>query len=907
MATGADSGFGATLGRLLRHGLWRWLRLLALWLLLALCLASLKPGLDHALGRLDPPRPPQGYRLPLDEVPPRQDPTPDCPAPAAQPAQPAWQRPAELAWRDIRLDLRGGRASLSLEAGLDPCSPRWAQLNQVLGAGAPLPEPGRQALREALFGYLDLGGRRFSSGVPRRLDADARGPLRLHEEASLELDAELLAEGALVLEYIPTRWYADSTRLTVLSDPGTAIWPAELAPLRQEEGRSEWLLTERLAGLRLTIYPARPPASRAAAAPPREEPLLLRALQQRVGLLQPLGLWLGWAVPFALLLVWGRRAAAVQATPQLRALQAGCRAALLLIALLAMMETAERLAYLDLPLAAALGLQAPGWSAQLAKLSMLGLVWPLLLARDRDAAGRGLALALPALLCLAAAALCVLFLPGTPRLDALAYMRPGPEGQDQRLLLFALLGLALALAALALGAELARGWRVPALALLLPLGAALASGVEFGRRWEPHVGALIPLLALSLGLGFGHASRLWQLGAALPRGAWLLAGALLAGLLALPPDPDQRWLNSWLLSSSAWVLVRLWQLPALALLLTWLAQQGRGPAAQCPPAPTRLAGALLLFIVVFWSPQQPWLPMLAQAGLGVLMLRYWVFAPRVPRAPGPRRLHLLQQGLLDMGAHNRLLDLRRPYAKALAEKLGRGELGPAELERRREDLERQLARREPAAARGRCRAMLALNAGGRGDAWTRGGRGALGAGLLALPWVLTFLAHSGIARAGSHAELVAGLQALLLELAVWPVLGFFFLYFYPLLRGNNGIQKGLCLSLALLLPPLGAALANGDLAAAETWQGLLFWWLQVFICCMSLGVGLGDIGALRQAGKGPASLLEIYRLGTLAAWSSSLALAVGAAASTALAGQVGSLFAAGLKLLLPAMPAATGH
>jgi len=68
---------------------------------------------------------------------------------------------------------------------------------------------------------------------------------------------------------------------------------------------------------------------------------------------------------------------------------------------------------------------------------------------------------------------------------------------------------------------------------------------------------------------------------------------------------------------------------------------------------------------------------------------------------------------------------------------------------------------------------------------------------------------------------------------------------------------------------------------------------------MVLGVALGDLGALRQAGGRAGSLIEIYNLGTLAAWSSSLAVAVGAAVVTAMASGAGALFTTGLKLLLP--------
>jgi hypothetical protein len=311
-----------------------------------------------------------------------------------------------------------------------------------------------------------------------------------------------------------------------------------------------------------------------------------------------------------------------------------------------------------------------------------------------------------------------------------------------------------------------------------------------------------------------------------------------------------------------------------------------------------------MIVMFYWPAQQPWVPLLATFGVGLLVQRYWVFAPRPLRLPARNSTRLLSRAISEISLLNDLLRVRRGLRKTLADKVSKGEATPQDYLDKTRGLDQIIKDREIAGMRARGNTILALNRGSGKGAWIRAQYGTLMALVVSAPWMVSYFWNLSQNRvASTNAYAMSWLSSILLEIGQWPALGFFFLFFYPHIRGRNGIEKGLTLTVALIAPALvGTILWHARVSAV--WLSLLFWSLQAFICCMTIGVGLGDIGALRRAGKGPRSLVEIYNLGTLTAWSSSLAIAIGAAVTTALATQAGSLFSAGLKLLLPEAPVA---
>jgi len=546
------------------------------------------------------------------------------------------------------------------------------------------------------------------------------------------------------------------------------------------------------------------------------------------------------------------------------------------------------------------------------KCALLALAWPLFArAIGRSTVGRsGAASAAIGAMLVFGACAAILWDKQLPHLDALfdaahslrARLDEGHSPDDVGgLWLFAALGVGLILAAWAVSRALVGGSLL--LASILLLGAAILMVLE-RRVGLPRSSLLGVAAALPFGWAFARASRTW-----IPRTTsdtrrpadsigFLVLGALIAALLAAPIDLDRAWAFSSLLSSAAWSLARLWQIPALVLLVCWLARRGNDASTAGDHRHVQTAGALLVFALFYWRPQVAWLPLAASAAVGMFLVTRWLF--RDHRAPPaqwsrPRRL---ARAIAYIRGYHRLQRLSQSLRKGLVAKIEKGESTLQAARELAEPMDRLVDQRAGTARSQRRRLLRALNEGSPQSPWHRGASGALLATAIGLPWIVSYLASTLHGAAPTNAEVLSRLCVAVLDVMRWPALGFFFLYFYPQLRGSNGIEKGLALAITLLLPQL-AAISLDPLGDDTQWRALAFWSLQIFIACMVLGVALGDLGALRQAGRRAGSLIEIYNLGTLAAWSSSLAVAVGAAVVTAMASGAGALFTTGLKLLLP--------
>lgn len=381
---------------------------------------------------------------------------------------------------------------------------------------------------------------------------------------------------------------------------------------------------------------------------------------------------------------------------------------------------------------------------------------------------------------------------------------------------------------------------------------------------------------------------------------WAISGFAL--LLIMPPPDVGNPSPSWLLTSAVWAMLGIWQFFVILSMLLWLREQAADVETARLDRYLQGAAAVFMIVLFYWRARQPWIPLLTVLGTGLLLQHYWLFPTRSIRVPGRKHASLLSGAIAEIGFLNDLFSLKAKLRKNLLDKTSKGESGIQDFLAKRAELEQIIKDHEVAGIRARGNAAMALSRGPGGSAWVRGQRGAVMAMIISIPWIISYFWNLSGEIPSMNASVVAQLTTVLLDIGRWPALGFFFLFFYPHIRGYNGIQKGLTLTLALIVPLLvGTVLWS--VQSPDAWLGLLYWSLQAFICCMILGVGLGDIGALRKVGKGPRHLVEIYNVGTLVAWFSSVVIAASAAVTTVLATQVGSLFTTGLKLLLPDMPA----
>jgi len=136
----------------------------------------------------------------------------------------------------------------------------------------------------------------------------------------------------------------------------------------------------------------------------------------------------------------------------------------------------------------------------------------------------------------------------------------------------------------------------------------------------------------------------------------------------------------------------------------------------------------------------------------------------------------------------------------------------------------------------------------------------------------------------------------------WLLYAFFLGYFFPALRGSNGWQKGLTLALgiaACTVPQdlLFRARSTNDLIAVGFDVGQTVLFLTV------LGLWL-DARTLRQCGYGWRRLLITHNLSALAAYGSTVLVAISAAITTIITGQVTAIVTALVNVILPNIGAA---
>lgn len=910
------------------------LRLLAAWLAFVLTWSMLEPTLNHLWYGVGGAQVQQRVPLPIDE-PPQNWPgdfargcpaaeaaiaatsrTASTPAPQAPPPAPA------LKQREVLLDLSQAQATVTLRAQFDRCSPLLQQLRATMSGSTVLDARALSHIRETVFNTVNVGNA-LPSFKALQISVDEKAPDTVLVSTQGEFfDDELSGNDTAYPVYIGNlgAWPAAATTVQIKVSTAMGVWFEHPAPHTQTSTQVSWMnLPPEDASLALNVTRAEPPSQtllRGNAPVARLAPPLIQAIRGQLDVLDPLWLGLGYGLPFVALLWWARQ----QAAPDdhvAQALTRGCGLALLLLAGLTLAETVERLgAAAWQPALYDTGLPHLSWTTATAKIVFIALIWPTLAALwlqgklVRPAAALGWTAGM-----LVVTGISVLLtlvqlkeLRRFDRLDLNFQVDPlslslSPQGA---MTLMAAL-LAFGLSAWWLAIESVGFLRSVASFFKWVLGMALAWLLT---RWLSHTQEplMAALLALPFGWAFARASvHWWPSGAdSLSAGRRLLLslfGALTMAWLTTPPGgPSYGPSGAWLLSSMAWAWAHLWQVAALGLLVYWLtlhAAQAR--LARLPPS-QQSAAWVFLIVVFYWRASSEWVPMLLALAIGWALTQYWVFAPRPLRLPTRSRPRMLHDALKVMSRHRELSSWQRDMQKGLSEQWAKGDATLTKAQNRSGELHRAIAASEYPDMRARALAQLALNVGSSAKANVAAWRGALMATLLSLPWITSYCVN--VSRSDpplTNAYAVSQLAFIVLDLLRWPALGYFLMYYYPHLRGRNGIEKGLCLAAALILPSLGATVL-WNATSTDAWLSLLYWSLQVFICCMTIGVGLGDLGALRRAGKGPRSLKEIYKLTTLAAWFSSLALAAGGAATTLLVSQMGSLFTAGLKLLLPDTP-----
>ncbi len=396
----------------------------------------------------------------------------------------------------------------------------------------------------------------------------------------------------------------------------------------------------------------------------------------------------------------------------------------------------------------------------------------------------------------------------------------------------------------------------------------------------------IPLVYSVLRLLLPDATRRALLG-----GAIILCATLVAG-----PLPNYNlWWQATVPSMASALAPAIRLLAALFLLRLLRETSRRGWWSVLEPV-ERNAGVVLA-LTFFVLPTHRWLYSVIALAVAWLLFTRWVF---VPRQLGATIDDDVLATIHDVIRLNESEVALRAMKKELRAKLAKSEIELADYERRVGSLEALVQDRRDRLRPGDNTAPAAvLSSGQRMEPWQRAMVGTKYGLLFAIPWLALLLRdfHAGFAPDRGYAWLAA-IGTAVQAMGQWPLLGFFFGYFYPHLRGENGISKGLYLFLAVVAP-MFAATTLAMPTNPEAWTSFSFWALQLFIHCMLLGVFAGDYETLRASGLEWQHLVDVHNLGALTAWGSSLLIAVGAAATTAATSQAGALIMQALKVVAP--------
>ena len=810
-----------------------------------------------------------------------------------------------------RVNLGAQSARIEIELEVPRCGAAVARLTQLL-------EPAVRDWSNEGFSFLDsgTGAVRFGNVSPRmsppqiHVDEHVFRLTTVGELNDLRGFAADDSSLSLNVRFRGDSLFVGSMDLIVRTAPGFRLWSGSLLPTSQSAEQIQFLHLPNPTEATLTAFlPAENETSAVRATKPVSSALARAVIGGGAGVYS---LWLGlsYALPFLALLWWAVR------TQQATALKTYCALALTLIFGLTVAGFIDRI----VPEAAWIRHESSvsnlNWVTYLGSTAFVCFIWPATVAAGSTTKGDSGAWALrTAVSALVITLYCItqwhlhvidridLFALGDSLVAALGGGPSAPAAEDLASLL--LIFVTFLSACLWVGLELAQGRG----ALRVALAAALGLGTVFviNESVFKHYSSIWGVVLAGLyGWTYSRVTANWlttlkpDLSTGLAWARWVLIGLVI--VLAVPPPGPALDPNSWILVSAAWTSIRLWQWLVLATLLLWFKERSSGADVRPLAGPLKAAAAAFMVVMFYWRAQAPLVPLLAGFAVGLFLQARWLFSSRPGRTFRGPRSAVLGRAIGEIALANDLARAGQGLRKALINDISSAKATAQDYLEKTRALEQTVRTRHFAFLRARCRILLALNQGSPQGAWERGKRGAVLALILSGPWLVSYF--WSVSRGGlpdTNAYAVSEFTSIVLEVGRWPALGFFFLYFYPHIRGYNGIQKGLTLTLTLVGPALAATVIWSS-RAPQAWLALLFWSLQAFICCMTVGVLLGDLGALRRAGRGPKSLFEVYNFGILAAWSSSLAIAVGAAATTALTTGVGSLFVAGIKLLLPAAP-----
>jgi hypothetical protein len=190
----------------------------------------------------------------------------------------------------------------------------------------------------------------------------------------------------------------------------------------------------------------------------------------------------------------------------------------------------------------------------------------------------------------------------------------------------------------------------------------------------------------------------------------------------------------------------------------------------------------------------------------------------------------------------------------------------------------------------------AFNWAGEANPWRRAVTATVAATVVGLVLQIGTLADTIAQISGPFGSRPWGTVAAAALAFRFPLYGFVFGYFFPLIPGATGLVKSL--RLFVVLAGSESVLLLVPFTDTGTVEAVTIRILQMAVICLVLGVG-ADYLALRQGGSGAEGLRDIYHTSRFVLWGSGVAVAAATALATALAGSAMTLL---VERIVPTPP-----
>jgi hypothetical protein len=159
--------------------------------------------------------------------------------------------------------------------------------------------------------------------------------------------------------------------------------------------------------------------------------------------------------------------------------------------------------------------------------------------------------------------------------------------------------------------------------------------------------------------------------------------------------------------------------------------------------------------------------------------------------------------------------------------------------------------------------------------------------LASVPLVISLYEYLPVSKVSYPFPIAGFVIFVVLATLKWALFAAFFGLFYPNLRGDTGLGKGVVFFLLLGIP-FAVPYVLGAPSLRDV-RAFALWLAQLFVFCSLLGLLAGDLRLLKKSGLRARDLQAVHRMPVLSAFASTVAAAIVPTVLTVLAGKIGDV------------------